>query len=214
MKEKDEINLDNINLDEDKEIDSLSKEIDDNLDIDNLIPTEVVTNPESNDILDNADKLTLGLTDDQIKEFYEYLAGKRPRPEFAEKFFADAENRVRESNQLTTLMSLSFVPKLLAMQQSLINDLSNPVNMKFQSNEEKISYLQTLAVLSVKFNEAAMKYTQISKDFTGVPLIYRQLLDQLLQISSDKLPRLKMIPQLVDLDEDTWNRIVEIAKLK
>lgn len=214
MKEKDEINLDNINLDENKEIDNLSKEIDDNLDIDNLIPTEVVTNPESNDILDNADKLTLGLTDDQIKEFYEYLAGKRSRPEFAEKFFADAENRVRESNQLTTLMSLSFVPKLLAMQQSLINDLSNPVNMKFQSNEEKISYLQTLAVLSVKFNEAAMKYTQISKDFTGVPLIYRQLLDQLLQISSDKLPRLKMIPQLVDLDEDTWNRIVEIAKLK
>ena len=214
MKETDEINFDNINLDENKEIDNLSKEIDDNLDIDNLIPTEVVTNPESNDILDNADKLTLGLTDDQIKEFYEYLAGKRSRPEFAEKFFADAENRVRESNQLTTLMSLSFVPKLLAMQQSLINDLSNPVNMKFQSNEEKISYLQTLAVLSVKFNEAAMKYTQISKDFTGVPLIYRQLLDQLLQISSDKLPRLKMIPQLVDLDEDTWNRIVEIAKLK
>ena len=65
--------------------------------------------------------------------------------------------------------------------------------------------------MSTKFNEIAMKYSQAARDITGVPLVYRQLLDQLLMISGDRLPRLKMIPTLVDLPEDSWQRIVEIA---
>ena len=93
----------------------------------------------------------------------------------------------------------------------------NGINLErflFNKDEDKISYLSTLAGMSTKFNEIAMKYSQASKDFSGVPLIYRQLLDQLLLIPSERLPRLKLIPKLVDLPEDIWNRIVEIANIK
>lgn len=198
-----EVNLDEFQISEEKNTDII--------DLDNLEPTDDLP---SNDILDNPKDLTLGLTKEQIQEFYEYLSGKRPRPLFAEKFFADGESRIRESNQLTTLMSLSFVPKLLAMQQSIIDSISTPENLKYLSNDDKIGYLQTLAAMSTKFNEIAMKYSQASKDFSGVPLIYRQLLDQLLMISGDKLPRLKLIPKLVDVPEDIWDRIVEISNIK
>lgn len=202
------------------------EEVNSEVNLEELSPEEIELNIEdldplpeeeilpSNTILDEAEDLTLGLTKEQIEEFYDYLSGKKPRPLFAEKFFADGESRIRESNQLTTMMSLSFVPKLLAMQQSIIDNLSKPDNLKFLTNEDKISYLSTLAGMSTKFNEIAMKYSQASKDFSGVPLIYRQLLDQLLLIPSERLPRLKLIPKLVDLPDEVWNRIIEITEIK
>lgn len=218
-----------MNKDEELDIDLSNmtlEEVNNEVNLEELSPEEIELNIEdldplpeeeilpSNTILDEAEDLTLGLTKEQIEEFYDYLSGKKPRPLFAEKFFADGESRIRESNQLTTMMSLSFVPKLLAMQQSIIDNLSKPDNLKFLTNEDKISYLSTLAGMSTKFNEIAMKYSQASKDFSGVPLIYRQLLDQLLLIPSERLPRLKLIPKLVDLPDDLWNRIIEITEIK
>lgn len=185
----------------------------DNINLDELSNSDT-TDIESNIILDNSDEYTLGLSAEQIAEFYDYLAGKKPRPIFAEKFFADGENRIRESNQLTTMMTLSFIPKLLAMEQSLVNSLSNPETLKFLSVDDRITYLNTLANMSTKFNEIAMKYTQASRDFSGMPLVYRQLLDKLLMISTEKLPRLKILPELVDLSDEKWQRILEIANLK
>ena len=213
MENENELNLENLNLDlEKEEFDKL--EIEPSINIDDLSSDEEDLTVASNAILDDPEDLTVGLTKEEIQEFYEYLAGTRPRPIFAEKFFADGESRIRESSQLTTMMSLSFVPKLLAMEQALINSLSNPESLKYLSNDEKINYLQTLTTMSNKYSEAAMKYTQLSRDLSQVPLIYRQLLDQLLMIEGEKLPRLKAIPKLVDLDEDVWNRIIEIANIK
>lgn len=206
MENKEELDLENIDsmVGEEINLDSLMNEdaLEENADI------------VSNELLNNSDEYTLGLNEEQLMEFYDYLAGKKPRPMFAEKFFADGESRIRESSQLTTMMSLSFVPKLLAMEQALLNSLSNPESLKYLSNDEKINYLQTLTTMSSKYSESAMKYTQLSRDLTQVPLIYRQLLDQLLMIDGEKLPRLKAIPKLVDLNEDVWGRIIEIANIK
>ena len=209
----DDLNLENLNLEnlEESDLNELIKSDDINLEnINNLEDTGVI---ESNDILDEAKNLNLGLSKEQIEEFYDYLAGKKPRPIFAEKFFADGESRIKESNQLTVMMGLSFIPKLLALQQSLIDNLSSVDNLKYLSLNEKIGYLQTLAAMSTKFNDIALKYNQAVKDFSGVPLIYRQLLDQLLTIPGDKLPRLKLIPKIVDLPDDIWDRIIEISNL-
>lgn len=212
-KENNEIDLENMVLEDiaEPQLDDLAISTDD-INLDDLEKEEAPL--PSNVILDDPEDLTLGLTKEQIQEFYEYLAGNKSRPIFAERFFADGDSRIKESNQLTTLMSLSFVPKLLAMQQSIIDSLSTPESLKFLSADEKISYLSTLAGMSTKFNEIAMKYSQATRDFSGVPLVYRQLLDQLLMIPGERLPRLKIIPKLVDLPEDVWNRIIEIANVK
>lgn len=217
MDENNDLNLDDLTIsnveENEKELNALiPSDIDlNNIDIDGLEPPE--SELESNSIIEDNKKLTLGLTDEQINEFYDYLAGNRQRPIFAEKFFADSESRIRESNQLAAMMGLSFVPKLLAVQETLINNLTSEETLKYLSTTDRINYLQTFAAMSTKFNEIAMKYTQAQKDFAGVPLIYRQLLDQLLIIPQEKLPRLKSLPKLVDLPDEIWDRIVEIAKL-
>lgn len=189
-----------------------------NLDIDldniDVLNTEVENNLESNNIIKEVDKLALELSEEEIREFYDYLSGKIPRPMFADKFFADAESRIRESNQLTTMMGLSFVPKLLAVEQSLINDLCSEESLKYISSDEKLARLQTLASISTKFNELAMKYNKMSKDFSGLPSIYRQLLDKLMSVPADKINRLKSIPDLLDLPDNHWNRIIEIMNNK
>ena len=196
------------------DIDSLIENMEINLETitDNSNPetTEIV----SNDIIKNVDELSLGLSKDEVVDFYEYLSGKKNRPQFAEKFFADSESRLKESTQITSLMGLSFIPKLLAASQSIINDLTNAENLKFLSRDEKINYLQTFSAIATKFNEIALKNSQAIKDFSSMPLIYRQLLDQLLLVPNEKLYRLKKIPELIDLDDDTWNRIIEIVDIK
>lgn len=217
MDENDDLNLENLTISniEDNEAE-LNKLISTEIDLNDINLDELENNEselESNEIIENTNKLTLGLSKEQINEFYEYLSGDKARPIFAEKFFADGDARIRESNQLSAMMGLSFVPKLLAVQESLINNLTSEETLKYLSTNEKISYLQTFAAISTKFNDIAMKYTQAQKDFAGVPLIYRQLLDQLLIIPQEKLPRLKSLPKLVDLPDDIWNRISEIAKL-
>lgn len=217
MDEENNLNLEdltisNVENNEEKLNSLISTDIDlDNLNIDDFNGVE--SDLESNVIIDNNEALTLGLTKEQINEFYEYLAGNKPRPVFAERFFADSEARIRESNQLATMMGLSFIPKLLAVQESLINNLTSEETLKYLSTDERIGYLQTFAAISTKFNDIALKYTQAQRDFSGVPLIYRQLLDQLLIIPQEKLPRLKLLPNLVDLPDDIWDRIIEIAKL-
>ena len=186
----DDINFDDVNIEELNEFDS--------------------NGLETNNILNNSENLALELNDEQINQFYKYLSGQIQRPEFADKFFADADSRIRESNQLTAMMGLSFVPKLLATEKSLIDDLCSPESLKFISQDEKLARLQTLATISTKFNELAMKYTKASKDFTSIPSIYRQLLDKLMAVPGDKVHRLKLIPNLLELPDDIWNRIIEI----
>jgi len=209
-----ELTISNVEDNEEKLNELMKSEVDLNdINLDDINLESENIELESNNIIENNNKLTLGLTEEQINEFYKYLAGDISRPIFAEKFFADGEARIRESNQLAAMMGLSFVPKLLAVQESLINNLTSQDTLRYLSTDEKISYLQTFAAMSTKFNEIAMKYTQIQKDFAGVPLIYRQLLDQLLIVPQEKLYRLKIIPKLIDLSDDIWDRIVEIAKL-
>jgi hypothetical protein len=197
-----------------EDIDSLIDNMELSLEKLTISDPEVTEEIATNDIIENVDELNLGLTKEEIKNFYSYLSGKESRPQFAEKFFSDSESRLKESTQITSLMGLSFIPKLLGASQSIINDLTKADNLKFLSREEKIDYLQTFSAIATKFNEVALKNAQAIKDFSSMPLIYRQLLDQLLLVPNEKLYRLKKIPELMDLDDDTWNRIVEIADLK
>lgn len=98
----------------------------------------------SNPLLENSEEYTTGLTVDEIKEFYEYLAGRATRPAFADKFFADGDSRIKESNQLTVMLGLSFIPKLLSLQQAIINKVAKPETLAYKSVDELTGLLQTI----------------------------------------------------------------------
>lgn len=169
---------------------------------------------ESNPLLDDANSYTTGLTVEEITEFYEYLAGRASRPAFADKFFADGDSRIKESNQLTVMLGLSFIPKLLSLQQAIISKVAKPETLAYKSVDELTGLLQTINGIITKTNENAMKYSKLAQDFSGLPIIQRQIMDEILQVPSDKLPRMKIISKLVDISDETFARILEIIDLE
>ena len=105
MENKEDLDLENIDsmVGEEINLDSLMNEdtLEENADI------------VSNELLNNSDEYTLGLNEEQLMEFYDYLAGKKPRPLFAERFFADGESRIRESSISIFNFFLSFFLSVL-----------------------------------------------------------------------------------------------------
>lgn len=174
-----------------------------------LDPMEV----ESNPVLDNSDEYTTGLTANEVKEFYEYLAGRATRPAFADKFFADGDSRIKESNQLTVMLGLSFIPKLLSLQQAIISKIAKPETLAYKSIDELTSMLTTINNIIAKTNENAMKYSKLAQDFSSMPIIQRQIMDTILQVPYEKLPRMKIISKLQEVSDETFARIEEIVEL-
>lgn len=169
---------------------------------------------EPNELVeDNEQRYELNLTLDEITEYYEYLAAKRSRPEFADKFFADADSRIKESNQISLIMSLSLVPKILVAQSKLVNEVTNTVEYSYKTLDEKIALLQTLSKISSDIHQSALKYTQTVRDISSLPIIYRKLVDEMLQIPGEKLSRLKCLTKLTEVSDETWSRIEELINL-
>ena len=197
---------DTIDIIKNLEILNKTKELNEELNNDN---TDIVSNP----MLDESDKYTTGLTTEEITEFYEYLAGRASRPAFADKFFADGDSRIKESNQLTVMLSLSFIPKLLSLQQAIIDKIAKPETLAYKSVDELTSLLQSINTIITKANENAMKYSKLAQDFTNVPIIQRQIMDTILQVPYEKLPRMKIISKIQDISDETFDRIEEIIDL-
>lgn len=168
---------------------------------------------EPNELLADEQRYELNLTLDEITEYYEYLAAKRSRPEFADKFFADADSRIKESNQISLIMSLSLVPKILVAQSKLVNEVTNTVEYSYKTLDEKIALLQTLSKISSDIHQSALKYTQTVRDISSLPIIYRKLVDEMLQIPGEKLSRLKCLTKLTEVSDETWSRIEELIDL-
>ena len=58
-----------------------------------------------------------------------------------------------------------------------------------------------------------MKYSKLAQDFTNVPIIQRQIMDTILQVPYEKLPRMKIISKIQDVSDETFDRIEEIIDL-
>lgn len=58
-----------------------------------------------------------------------------------------------------------------------------------------------------------MKYSKLAQDFSSLPIIQRQIMDEILQVPAEKLPRMKIISSLVDISDESFDRITEIIDL-
>lgn len=111
------------------------------------------------------------------------------------------------------MLGLSFIPKLLSLQQAIINKVAKPETLAYKSVDELTGLLQTINGIISKTNENAMKYSKLAQDFSGLPIIQRQIMDVILQVPAEKLPRMKIISSLIDISDETFDRIEEIINL-
>ena len=136
----DEILNDELKLDIAKNLENLEAMAELNKELSEENDDDLITNP----LLEKSEEFTTGLTPEEIKEFYEYLGGRASRPAFADKFFADGDSRIKESNQLTVMLGLSFIPKLLSLQQAIINKIAKPETLSYKSVDELTGLLQII----------------------------------------------------------------------
>lgn len=191
-----------------------------NLNIDSLMDS----NPENssaievNGIAESIEKLNqaTGMDDTNVAtDLVRYaFANNTDKPIILEKLLSDGDARIKEISTINALQTQLNITKLSALEQAVLDSLIKDVqNIAYMSHSDKLNTYITIRTAIEKAQKQIFDYIKMSSDFSSMPTIYRQLVDRLMIMPDDKIGRLKVIPQLMDVPDELWNRIVEIVNL-
>ena len=170
--------------------------------------------PISNEVLENSTKNVLGITDEQLREFFNYLICTGPKPSWADKFMADIEGRIKDSTSMIMLQQQAQIPNQLAYINALQKHLYSEANLKYMDSKTLSTQISNVSNLINNTMKNSISYIQGMNDWAALSSERRALVDQLIMIPDDKLERVKLMPKLVELPEESWNRIEEIINLE
>ena len=176
--------------------DSLEKEIDFN-----TIPEAVEANEEHalNPILEQRKQLTIGLTPEDIIALFNYISGKGEKPDFVDRFMADAEGRIKEMTMIMNLIQLSQIPTDAALVNDLTERLYDPANFYDLDTCDKIINMRNNVKKGINsVIDTAVKSIQTTNQFGSLNNEYRKLIDSVMMLPADKL---KLIRDAVLEDE-------------
>ena len=57
--------------------------------------------------------LNIGISIEELQEFYDYVAGKANKPSFVDKFMTDLNGRLKEMVIIVTELQLAQIPALI-----------------------------------------------------------------------------------------------------
>lgn len=169
----------------------------------------VVTNMEALNKAANNDDL------DYAEALVRYIfANDEDRPIRLEKVISDGDARLKEVSTLNAVQSQLSIYKLNSLQQTLIDDIVKSVeNIAFLSLPEKLATLNTVNAAIEKTQKSIFEHIKMSSDFNSMPTIYRQLVSKLMMMPDNKIERYKLIPDLIELPDEIWERVVEIINI-
>lgn len=177
----------NATIDENSSLqESLEQEIDFN-----TIPEVVEDGYEEkplDPVIEQREKLTIGLTPEDIQAFFNYISGKGEKPDFVDRFMADAEGRVKEMTMIMNLIQLSQIPTDAALVNQLTERLYEPTN--FYDIEACKDIIATRSAVKKDINntiDIALKSIQTTNQFGSLNNEYRKLLDSVMMLPADKL---------------------------
>ena len=176
--------------------DSLEKEIDFN-----TIPEAIEANEEHalNPILEQRKQLTIGLTPEDIIALFNYISGKGEKPDFVDRFMADAEGRIKEMTMIMNLIQLSQIPTDAALVNDLTERLYDPANFYDLDACDKIINMRNNVKKGINsVIDTAVKSIQTTNQFGSLNNEYRKLIDSVMMLPADKL---KLIRDAVLEDE-------------
>ena len=182
--------------DEDIILDELKEEpLQDVLEDDfNTIP-EVINNNYSEESLDpilqERDKLTLGLTTEDLQEFFLYISGKGEKPDFVDKFMSDTEGRLKEMASIISLVRLSQIPTLTAYKNQTMSRLFSPDNLYDMDSKTLSATMANLNKEITDIIDSSLKTVQVTNQFGSLNNKYRQIIDYMLLLPPDKLDKIE-----------------------
>ncbi|MBQ2639266.1 MAG: hypothetical protein IJF92_00670 [Bacilli bacterium] len=170
---------------------------------------EVVSNISALDRAADIDSLST--TESLVRYAF---ANNEDKPILLEKLLSDGDARIKEISTINALQSQLNITKLAALEQTVLNDIIYKVNnISFLSLQDELSIFTTINTAKEKAQKQIFDYIKMSRDFSSMPTIYRQLVDKLMIMPDDKVTRLKTIPELMELPDELWNRIIEIVEI-
>lgn len=160
----------------------------------NTIP-EVINNNYSEESLDpilqERDKLTLGLTTEDLQEFFLYISGKGEKPDFVDKFMSDTEGRLKEMASIISLVRLSQIPTLTAYKNQTMSRLFSPDNLYDMDSKTLSATMANLNKEITDIIDSSLKTVQVTNQFGSLNNKYRQIIDYMLLLPPDKLDKIE-----------------------
>ena len=135
--------------------------------------------------------LDLGISIEELQEFYDYVAGKADKPLFVDKFIADINGRMKEMVLVVNELRLAQVPKLLEYYNRALNVLFEKANLDTMDIKEVSALMTNVNKDILSIVEMSTKAIQTINGFDGLNSEYRNLLNGLMLISEDKLRELQ-----------------------
>lgn len=159
----------------------------------NDIPETPVPDVPLDPIIEERQKLKVGLDPEDIKQLYKYVSGEGEKPLFLDKFASDSEGRLKDMVLIMQLIQLARLPMLTALQTQIQERLFSPENLYSMD----ISDLTKATGNVTKEIEAILKTStdaiQTITQFGTLNSEYRKLIDAILLLPEDKLNRIKEI---------------------
>lgn len=178
-----------VNLDDKLVQDDLEKEFDFN-----TIPETIDSRYEEkplDPILEDRDKLTIGLTTSDIEDFFNYVSGKGEKPDFVDKFMADAEGRLKEMSMIMMMAQLSRIPTQTALVNQMTERLFSPENLYDMDSKTLTSAISNMNKDIMNVLKASLETTQTTSQFGSLNNEYRQLLDSMMMLPPEKLQAIR-----------------------
>lgn len=192
-----------------------------NIDIDNLLDSDDPGNSKTiktSEVLNHVDDINnaAGIDDaNTAVDLVKYaFANNEDKPIILEKLLSDGDARIKEISTINALQTQLNITKLASLEQTVLDDIIYKVeNISFLSLQDELSIFTTINTAKEKGQKQIFDYIKMARDFNSMPTIYRQLVDKLMIMPNDKINRLKVIPTLMELPDEIWDRIINIVEI-
>ena len=191
------------------------------IDINSMLNNDENQNPSSmkvGEIISNVNELNKAADIDDLDTTVNLVkyafANNSDKPIILEKLLSDGDARIKEISTINALQTQLNITKLAALEQTVLDDIIYKVNnISFLSLQDELAIFTTINHAKEQGQKQIFDYIKMARDFSSMPTIYRQLVDKLMIMPDDKVTRLKVIPQLMEVPDELWDRIVEIVNL-
>ena len=133
----------------------------------------------------------LGLKPEDLKSLYAYLSGKGEKPIFLDRYMADSENKLKDFQHVMTLIRLSSIPQLAALQGAIQTQLYSPANLLQMDAKDLATASANLSREMSDILNNAVKSIELMNSMGRVDSRYRAMMDKLLVVPEDVLNQIE-----------------------
>lgn len=139
----------------------------------------------------NNEDLNIGISLDELREMFDYIAGKADKPEFVDRFMSDINGRLKEMLIVVNEISLSNIPQLLEYRNKVQKELFSKERIDTMDAKELSAVMMNLDRNIMSTVEIANRTVYNINKNESINSDYRNLLNRLLLLTEDKLKELQ-----------------------